>query len=104
WQLDCEGERTEPPHETIVFDARKAYEGTYAWELCYAPEPGVQEAVRFETNEEGAAGVFAKTNNQGRFLPEASFDLDLEELSGVEGRLLERLVSPEVQECIKEVY
>jgi hypothetical protein len=99
-----DGDPTEPPRETIVFDARDASEGTYGWELCYAPEPGVQEIVRLEVSDDGTKGNLAKTNNQGRFLPEASFNLAPEETMGVESRLLERLDSQEVQVQIEEVY
>jgi hypothetical protein len=103
-QPGSDGELTEPPRETIIFDARTASEESYGWELCYAPESGVEQMVRLQVYADRTEGTFAQTSNQGRFLPWASFDLTPEEAFEIEAHLLQRMRSPEVQDQIEDVY
>jgi len=102
--LGIDAESTEPTRETIVFDARESEKGTYTWELCYTDGPGVIRVVRLQVGADKVEGMFAKTSNQGLFLPWASFNLDPAETLLAGERLFERLQSPEVRQQIDDIY
>ena len=85
--------------ESLGFDARGREDGKFVWEIVYGAG-GAQKVTRLLVSADSFDGMYIETSTQGSVTK--AFDMQPEELVQAETRLLERLASPEVQDCISE--